>query len=137
MRWDASAGAADQAPAVLRGRDALAAEQQRLVSAADTFFMATSYDGAGSQGEGAAPNCGGCDASHRGGPPGFVRVLDGGRVLLWPDYIGNFMFQTLGEPALHPKTLGLEKDAFPDLHSAPFDACCVRQLLGLICGRAL
>ncbi len=40
----------------------------------------------------------GADASHRGGNPGFVRVLDASR-LAWPDYSGNRMFQTLGNLA--------------------------------------
>jgi len=38
----------------------------------------------------------GCDASHRGGPPGFVQVDGGGATLLWPDYVGNWMFNTIG-----------------------------------------
>ena len=29
------------------------------------------------------------DISHRGGRPGFIRVLDQGKELLWPDYPGN------------------------------------------------
>jgi len=37
----------------------------------------------------------GVDASHRGGAPGFVRVI-GGASLRIPDYRGNGMFQTLG-----------------------------------------
>ena len=69
--------------------------QQRFVEQADTFFVATSY--AGSAEDAAHPGAAyiGCDISHRGGPPGFVRVL-GPSALKWPDYIGNFFFQTLG-----------------------------------------
>jgi predicted pyridoxine 5'-phosphate oxidase superfamily flavin-nucleotide-binding protein len=37
----------------------------------------------------------GADASHRGGNPGFVRVVDD-HTLRVPDYRGNNMFQTLG-----------------------------------------
>jgi hypothetical protein len=37
----------------------------------------------------------GADVSHRGGNPGFVRVVDD-RTLRIPDYSGNSMFQTLG-----------------------------------------
>lgn len=80
------------------------AEQRRLVEASDTFFMASSYDGAGGMGRGGAPGACGCDASHRGGPPGFVQVLDGGKTLIWADYEGNYMFQTLGEPTVPAKT---------------------------------
>jgi predicted pyridoxine 5'-phosphate oxidase superfamily flavin-nucleotide-binding protein len=64
--------------------------QQRRISEADTFFIASSHEK------------GGVDVSHRGGRPGFVQVLSE-RVLTWPDYVGNMMFQTLGNLALNPK----------------------------------
>jgi predicted pyridoxine 5'-phosphate oxidase superfamily flavin-nucleotide-binding protein len=64
--------------------------QQRWISEVDTFFIATSH------------HAGGVDASHRGGHPGFVRVLNE-RLLAWPDYVGNMMFQTLGNLAVNPK----------------------------------
>jgi predicted pyridoxine 5'-phosphate oxidase superfamily flavin-nucleotide-binding protein len=59
--------------------------QQHWIARADTFFLASVAD------EGA-------DVSHRGGPPGFVRV-DGPTRLTWPDYPGNMMFNTLGNLA--------------------------------------
>lgn len=59
------------------------------VAAADTIFLGTTH-----------PNRGG-DASHRGGPPGFVRVEDE-RHLWWPDYPGNNMFNSLGNLAVDP-----------------------------------
>lgn len=72
-------------------RDGSLTERQRSwVEQADTFFIATSYAGAGA------------DASHRGGNPGFVRVLDG-RNLAFPDYAGNRMFQTLGNISANSK----------------------------------
>ena len=37
----------------------------------------------------------GADVTHRGGPPGFIRILDA-RTLEIPDYLGNGMFNTLG-----------------------------------------
>ena len=43
----------------------------------------------------------GADASHRGGAAGFVRVA-GPRNLLWGDYAGNRLFQSLGNTAVHP-----------------------------------
>jgi predicted pyridoxine 5'-phosphate oxidase superfamily flavin-nucleotide-binding protein len=43
----------------------------------------------------------GADASHRGGPPGFLTVE--GERLSWPDYAGNMMFNTLGNIAVHPR----------------------------------
>jgi predicted pyridoxine 5'-phosphate oxidase superfamily flavin-nucleotide-binding protein len=61
----------------------LDARQQGWIARADTFFIGTYH-----------PD-GGADASHRGGDPGFVRVLDERRLLI-PDYPGNAMFNTLG-----------------------------------------
>ncbi|MBC7930943.1 MAG: pyridoxamine 5'-phosphate oxidase family protein [Rubrivivax sp.] len=65
-------------------------EQRLLISSADTFFIASYH-----------PE-GGADASHRGGRPGFVSVADE-RKLLWPDYPGNQMFQTLGNIESNPR----------------------------------
>jgi uncharacterized protein len=61
----------------------LGAAQAAWVSASDTFFIASLH-----------PR-GGADASHRGGLPGFVRVLAPG-VLAFDHYPGNAMFNTLG-----------------------------------------
>jgi predicted pyridoxine 5'-phosphate oxidase superfamily flavin-nucleotide-binding protein len=63
--------------------------QQRWIAGADTFFIATHASRHGA------------DVSHRGGNPGFVRVL-GPRRLLWPDYVGNSMYMTLGNLELNP-----------------------------------
>ena len=59
-----------------------------LLGGADTFFIGTTHPARGA------------DASHRGGPAGFVRV-DGG-ALWWPVYSGNNMFNTLGNLAVNP-----------------------------------
>ena len=59
------------------------------VTTADTFFLGTTH-----------PNRG-RDASHRGGPPGFVRVDDNGH-LWWPDYEGNNMFNSFGNLVVDP-----------------------------------
>jgi uncharacterized protein len=66
----------------------LGSDDEAMVRAADTFFLGTSHP------------TGGADASHRGGPAGFVR-LDGG-VLRWPDFPGNNMFNSLGNLAVDP-----------------------------------
>lgn len=68
------------APLAFEGLDPAARE---LVGAADTFFVATN----GGQGLG-------LDISHRGGPPGFVRIDDD--TLVVPDFSGNRYFNTLG-----------------------------------------
>lgn len=57
--------------------------QRRWIESADTFFIASLHAERGA------------DCSHRGGMPGFVHVHDEQR-LSFPDYGGNFMFQTLG-----------------------------------------
>jgi uncharacterized protein len=74
---------------VVRG-SVLSASQQRQISGADTFFIATNH-----------PDSGG-DVSHKGGRPGFVRVVDDRR-LAFPDYNGNRMFNTLGNLAVNPR----------------------------------
>lgn len=58
----------------------------QLIERADTLFFGTTNPNRGS------------DASHRGGPAGFVHV-DGGD-LWWPDYAGNNMFNSLGNLAV-------------------------------------
>ncbi|HVV73533.1 MAG TPA: pyridoxamine 5'-phosphate oxidase family protein, partial [Verrucomicrobiae bacterium] len=44
----------------------------------------------------------GADASHRGGNPGFIHVLDERRIA-FPDYAGNNMFQSLGNLQTDPR----------------------------------
>jgi uncharacterized protein len=68
---------------------ALSASQQEQISRADTFFVATDNPERGA------------DVSHKGGNPGFVRILDE-RHLAYPDYNGNSMFNTLGNLTLNP-----------------------------------
>ncbi|MGF1430542.1 pyridoxamine 5'-phosphate oxidase family protein [Kitasatospora sp. LaBMicrA B282] len=77
------------APAPPDRSTALTTNQQIDISTADTFFIAT------------ADRHGRLDASHRGGNPGFVRVLGPDR-LVFPDYRGNAMFSTLGNLEENP-----------------------------------
>jgi uncharacterized protein len=67
----------------------LSASQQEQISQADTFFIATDNPERGA------------DVSHKGGNPGFVRVLDA-RHIAFPDYNGNSMFNTLGNVTVNP-----------------------------------
>ncbi len=60
------------------------------VESADTFFLATAHPESG------------VDASHRGGKPGFVRVENEKR-LLFPDYAGNNMFNSMGNITSYPR----------------------------------
>jgi predicted pyridoxine 5'-phosphate oxidase superfamily flavin-nucleotide-binding protein len=68
---------------------ALTHEQQQWIGGADTLFVASEHPSTG------------LDASHRGGNPGFIRVLDATRLRI-PDYSGNGMFNTLGNFAVNP-----------------------------------
>jgi uncharacterized protein len=61
----------------------LGPDQQCTLTRADVLFVATAHPTRGA------------DASHRGGAPGFIEVLDD-RTLRIPDYSGNSMFNTLG-----------------------------------------
>jgi uncharacterized protein len=78
---------ASSAPKVARRLD----ERQRAwIARTDTFFIASFHP------------AGGADASHRGGFPGFVRVI-GEERLAFADYPGNTMFNTLGNLAEYPR----------------------------------
>jgi predicted pyridoxine 5'-phosphate oxidase superfamily flavin-nucleotide-binding protein len=83
-----------------RRAEALNGEMRAWVEKSDTFFLATAHPESG------------MDASHRGGKPGFVRVEDA-RHLIFPDYSGNNMFNSLGNISAYPKA-GL---LFPDFES--------------------
>lgn len=70
-----------------RHATALTPADRAMIQAADTFFLGTTHPTRGS------------DASHRGGPAGFVRV-DSPDGLWWPDYPGNNMFNSFGNLAV-------------------------------------
>lgn len=72
-------------------RLSLSPEQQKWIRNADTFFI------------GSISTEGKLDASHRGGSPGFVQVMDE-KTLCFPDYFGNSMFNTLGNIFSSPST---------------------------------
>lgn len=86
----------------------LTSEQQRWIESADTLFVASAHPTRG------------VDASHRGGNPGFVQILND-RTLRIPDYLGNSIFNTLGNLVVNPQA-GL---IFLD-----FDQSCTLQLIG-------
>lgn len=58
-------------------------KQQKLISQADTFIIASSS----SEGK--------MDISHRGGMPGFIHIISEQKIV-FPDYSGNMLFNTLG-----------------------------------------
>ncbi len=78
----------EKVPAAAEGHS-LEREQVTLIEASDTFFVASAHAQRG------------VDVSHRGGMPGFVEVLDEGTLRI-PDYMGNSMFNTLGNFTANP-----------------------------------
>jgi predicted pyridoxine 5'-phosphate oxidase superfamily flavin-nucleotide-binding protein len=81
----------------------LSPEGARMVTSADTFFIASrsTHPALGSHGEGV-------DVSHRGGLPGFAIPGTGTgtgapTIITFPDYVGNFLFNTLGNIQLDPR----------------------------------
>ncbi len=90
---------AKQHPAATEEGPVLSTRAAELITAADTFFIATT---SGTSAE--APNEG-LDVSHRGGLPHFVQLTedDGATCLAWPEYRGNYMFCTLGNLERDPR----------------------------------
>jgi predicted pyridoxine 5'-phosphate oxidase superfamily flavin-nucleotide-binding protein len=92
-------GARVDAP-VYRENSRLSEEARRMLSAADTVFIASRSEqpSASLRGEGV-------DVSHRGGLPGFLRLSDDAAqtTLTLPDYTGNFLFNTLGNLERDPR----------------------------------
>lgn len=87
--FEADASASPGPPTFQQGRT-LSGAQGAWIAETDTFFIASSHRERGA------------DVSHRGGLPGFVRVV-APTVVVFPDYAGNAMFQTLGNIAEQPE----------------------------------
>jgi len=74
----------------------LNARAREIISQADNFYIATHYsDKSDNISRGA-------DVSHRGGKPGFVRI-DNDITLTFPDFSGNYHFNTMGNILLNPR----------------------------------
>jgi ferredoxin-NADP reductase/predicted pyridoxine 5'-phosphate oxidase superfamily flavin-nucleotide-binding protein len=67
-----------------------------LITKADMFFLSSSVEDD-------------MDTNHRGGPAGFVRILSNTEIV-YPEYSGNRLYQSLGNLLVSPK-IGI---AFPD-----------------------
>ncbi len=80
----------DLQPRSCEALSALDAPARALIAQADTLFIASHAPGEGA------------DVSHRGGRPGFVHIEDD-HTFLVPDFLGNFLFMTLGNLALNPR----------------------------------
>ncbi|ETN39372.1 uncharacterized protein HMPREF1541_05595 [Cyphellophora europaea CBS 101466] len=68
---------------------------RKLIDKADLFFVASAHEHED------------MDCNHRGGPPGFVRVHDSEdgttSEIVWPEYSGNNLYQTLGNLMATPR----------------------------------
>ena len=69
----------------------LGPEEEQFVAERDTFFLAT-------VGEGGWPY-----VQHRGGPQGFLKVLDEGATLAWADFRGNRQYLSVGNVAVEDR----------------------------------
>lgn len=87
---------ARSAPPVARRAAALSDTQMGWIAAADTLFIGSGHQGA------AEAASSGYDASHRGGAPGFVNVVDATHLQI-PDYAGNNFFNTIGNLMADPR----------------------------------
>lgn len=94
--------------------DSLSEAERGWIQAADTFFIASAHPS--DDGDPAH----GVDVSHRGGPPGFIRVE--GDALLIDDFAGNNYFNTLGNLLLNPQAALL----FPDFAGGGLLSLAVR-----------
>lgn len=81
-------------PKLVSDSPKLTSEALNLISSADTLFVASAnstYD---------------MDCNIRGGSPGFIRVEPSSSdhtTLIWPEYSGNRLYQTLGNLTSYPK----------------------------------
>ena len=87
--WTLPDHAESRGSMVSRHGSLLSSAQRDWIAQADTLFVASAHPQQGA------------DASHRGGRPGFVQVLNP-RSLRIPDYAGNSMFNTLGNFSSFP-----------------------------------
>ena len=101
-------------PAAAEHHSTLDARLARWIEGADTLFIASGY--AGNRQDRRT----GMDASHRGGPAGFVVVRDE-HTLVIPDYSGNNFFNTIGNLMVDPRV---------GLSFIEFDTGSVLQLTG-------
>jgi hypothetical protein len=81
-------------PELISTSSKLSPEGLALLAKADLFFISSSQENKD------------MDTNHRGGPPGFVRVVsnneDGGEII-YPEYSGNRLYQTLGNLVVTPR----------------------------------
>jgi predicted pyridoxine 5'-phosphate oxidase superfamily flavin-nucleotide-binding protein len=83
-------------PLAKKKLDSLDDRAKEIIAAADHFYIASHY----SRNTGDTSH--GADVSHRGGKPGFVRIESDSK-LIFPDFFGNNMFNTIGNIIANPR----------------------------------
>jgi predicted pyridoxine 5'-phosphate oxidase superfamily flavin-nucleotide-binding protein len=83
-------------PSLTSNGSALTEEGRALINKSDMFFLTTSTQQD-------------MDVNHRGGPSGFVRIISSNQIV-YPEYSGNRLYQSLGNLQVIPK-IGI---TFPD-----------------------
>ncbi len=83
-------------PRPVRTIDKFDQRVREIISQADQFYIATHLS------ENPDDVTNGADVSHRGGKPGFVRI-DDDKTLTFPDFSGNYHFNTMGNILLNPR----------------------------------
>ncbi|RMZ75614.1 hypothetical protein DV738_g5383, partial [Chaetothyriales sp. CBS 135597] len=86
----------EPSPRLISTATHLTAEAIELIRQADSFFVASAHAHED------------MDCNYRGGPPGFIRVSQAQDVtvptqIVWPEYSGNNLYQTLGNLVVTPK----------------------------------
>lgn len=84
----------DSRPTAVHRMEQLNTDARKLISGADSFFVASYVNDTASGRQ--------VDVSHRGGKPGFARLNEDGTLTI-PDFAGNLFFNTLGNFVLNPK----------------------------------
>ncbi|REG83854.1 pyridoxamine 5'-phosphate oxidase family protein [Marinomonas pollencensis] len=93
----------DESQTSVTHHQSLTARMKDWISSADTLFLASGHPDKSDPTSGVVNK--GMDASHRGGAPGFVTILNDNKLVI-PDYSGNNFFNTLGNLLLDP-SIGL------------------------------
>ncbi|KAF8976825.1 hypothetical protein BGZ46_007920 [Entomortierella lignicola] len=92
FRTEISAQGASVAYASNGGHSSELCDQEiAIIRQADCLFISSRFIN-----EDLPDQVSGMDCNHRGGNPGFVRLVEDGKSLVFPDYSGNRFFNTLG-----------------------------------------
>ncbi|KAJ0323421.1 hypothetical protein COL5a_008210 [Colletotrichum fioriniae] len=97
----------------------LSEEAVEVVRGADMLFLTSGHEEGGDDGgsSGSGGDSSSMDTNHRGGSRGFVRVArndEGGVEIVYPEFSGNRLYQTLGNLRLNP-LVGI---AIPDFETS-------------------